>query len=224
MRIRYNAPVILTFSLACTVIFIISQILPKETFLYPFFTVPSNNPPFNFLSLESFRLVSYIFGHWDWAHFIGNLSIILLAGPILEEKYGSVRMFIMILFTALVTGVINVLFMGSASLGASGIAFMLILLISITNVRQGEIPLTLIAVIAIYVTAQVIEGVKQLTQTQPAGTLAVNVWAHLIGGFCGGVFGFIFAREKKKKLIDDTLTYQPPSNRGSSGGDSSTIS
>ncbi len=203
MKIRYNAPVILSLSLACTVIFIISQILPRETFLYPFFSVPGNVPPFNFLSLEDFRLVSYIFGHVSWAHLIGNLSIILLAGPILEEKYGSTRMFVMILFTALVTGVINVLFMSAGSLGASGIAFMLILLSSITNVRHGEIPLTLMAIVAIYVTGQIIEIVK------PTGN--INVIAHLIGGACGGVFGFIFAREKKKKITDDINDYRPPS-------------
>jgi len=203
MKIRYNAPVILSLSLACTVIFIISQILPRETFLYPFFSVPGNVPPFNFLSLEDFRLVSYIFGHVSWAHLIGNLSIILLAGPILEEKYGSTRMFVMILFTALVTGVINVLFMSAGSLGASGIAFMLILLSSITNVRHGEIPLTLMAIVAIYVTGQIIEIVK------PTGN--INVIAHLIGGACGGVFGFIFAREKKKKIADDINDYRPPS-------------
>jgi rhomboid protease GluP len=206
MKIRYNAPVILTLSLACTVIFIISQIVPSFGLL---FIVPGNTTAFNFLSLDSFRLFSYVFGHYDWAHLIGNLSILLLAGPILEEKFGSLRMLLMIFFTALVTGLFNVFLLPNPSLGASGIAFMLILLISITNVRAGEIPLTLIAVIAIYITAQIIEGLK------PGST--INVWAHLIGGFCGGVFGFIFIREKKKKIQDDTLTYQPPPATGGPG-------
>ncbi len=217
MKIRYNAPVILTFSLACTAIYVVSQIVPSFGNL---FIVPGNRTVFNFLSLDAFRLVSYTLGHASWEHLIGNLSIILLVGPILEEKYGSIRMFLMMLVTALATGVFNVLVLPWDSLGASGVAFMLILLISITNVRQGEIPLTLVAIIAIYVTAQVIEGVKQMSQPNPT----VNVWAHLLGGVFGGLFGFLFAREKKKKLIDDTLTYQPPSNKGSSGGDSSTIS
>jgi membrane associated rhomboid family serine protease len=210
MKIRYNAPVILTFSLACTVVFVITQIVPS---MLDLFKVPGAGTPFNFLSLDALRLVSYTLGHVDWGHLIGNLSILLLAGPILEEKYGSLRMLIMILFTALVTGIVNVLVLPWASLGASGIAFMLILLISITNVRAGEIPLTLIAVIAIYITAQVIEGVQQMA----AQKVTVNVWAHLIGGACGGVFGFIFAREKKKKIDDDTLTYQPPPATGGPG-------
>ena len=208
MKIRYNAPVILTFSLVSTVVFIISQIIPEQDFLRPFFTVPGNSPPFQFLSLRSLNLVSYVLGHGNWPHLIGNLSIILLAGPILEEKYGSARMLIMIFFTALVTGIVNVLFLSASSLGASGIAFMLILLISVTNVKKGEIPLTLIAIIAIFVTKEIF----QMFDTQNN----INELAHLIGGFCGGLFGFIFAREKKPKDKgpDKPDMYVPPSTPG----------
>jgi rhomboid protease GluP len=219
MKIRYNAPVILTFSLACAAVYVVSQIVPGFGKL---FVVPGNRMVFNFFSLDALRLVSYTLGHESWEHLIGNLSIILLAGPILEEKYGSIRIFVMMLITALATGIFNVLVLPWDSLGASGIAFMLILLISITNVRHGEIPLTLIAIVAIYVTAQVIEGVKQMTQPPPPGTAYINVWAHLLGGACGGLFGFLFAREKKTKIVNDLDDYQPPSTRGPSGGGSST--
>ena len=200
MKIRYNAPVILTFSLASTIIFIISQVVPGFGDL---FVVPGTGMPFNFLSLESLKLVSYIFGHANWEHLIGNFSIILLAGPVLEEKYGSVRMFVMILFTAVVTGLFNVLLLPNPSLGASGIAFMLILLISVTNVRRGEIPLTLIAIIAIFVTKEVIQIFNPNNR--------INEAAHLLGGLCGGVFGFIFAREKKPK--DKNPDQGPPSGK-----------
>jgi rhomboid protease GluP len=200
MKIRYNAPVILTFSLASTVIFVLSQVIPgfKELFV-----VPGTGMYFNVLSLDGLRLVSYIFGHVSWEHLIGNFSIILLAGPVLEEKYGSVRMFVMILFTALVTGIFNVLVLPNPSLGASGIAFMLILLISVTNVRHGEIPLTLFAIIAIFVTKEIIQMFDPNNQ--------INEMAHLIGGFCGGLFGFIFAREKKPK--DKDLDKGPPQGK-----------
>ncbi|HEQ71888.1 MAG TPA: rhomboid family intramembrane serine protease [Spirochaetia bacterium] len=188
MKIRYNAPVILTFSLASLAIFIVSRVIPEETY-YSLFTVPGNNMPFNFFSLSSLRLVSYVLGHASWEHLIGNLSFILLIGPVLEEKYGSGRILIMILLTALVTGVFNVLFLSGPSLGASGIVFMLVLLISFTNVKKGEIPLTLIAVIAVFVTKEV------FNMFQPNN---INEEAHLVGGLCGGIFGFFFAREKKK--------------------------
>jgi membrane associated rhomboid family serine protease len=197
MRIRYNAPIILTFSLACTGVFILSSILPG---FQQYFIVPGNTYQFNFLSIDAFRLVSYIFGHASWEHLIGNLSFILLIGPVLEEKYGSTRILIMIIVTALVSGLFNVLVLPNPSLGASGIVFMLILLISVTNVRKGEIPLTLIAIIAIFVTKEVIN------MFDPKNN--INELAHLIGGLCGGIFAFIFMREKKQQEIDSA----PPSD------------
>jgi membrane associated rhomboid family serine protease len=206
MKIRYNAPVFLTFSLACTAVLVLSQIFPDLN--RTLFSVPGNTTPFNFLSFDSIRLVTYIFGHAGWPHLIGNLSIILLAGPILEEKYGSGRMLVMILFTAIVTGMVNVLFLPTGSLGASGIAFMLILLISVTNVKQGEIPLTLFAIVAIFVTKEIFQ------MFDPNNN--VNELAHLIGGFCGGLFGFIFAREKKIKDKGQNKPdmYVPPAGPG----------
>jgi membrane associated rhomboid family serine protease len=77
---------------------------------------------------------------------MGNFSFILLIGPIVEEKYQSGPMLLMILITALITGVLNIVFFSTGLMGASGIVFMLILLSSFTNFRAGEIPLTFILI------------------------------------------------------------------------------
>lgn len=188
MKIRFNAPVILTYSIACTVIFIIGQVAPGFMNL---FVVPGNTMAFNVLSLDGFRLVSYILGHGSWEHLIGNLSFVLLIGPVLEEKYGSIRMIVMILVTALATGIFNALLLPNPSLGASGIVFMLVLLISMTNVRKGEIPITLFAIIAIFLVKEIYNMIAVPNN--------INEEAHLLGGLFGGLFGFIFAREKKQK-------------------------
>ena len=44
----------------------------------------------------------------------------------------------MMLITALVTGIMNVLFLPTGLQGASGIVFMFILLISVTNIKKGD--------------------------------------------------------------------------------------
>jgi membrane associated rhomboid family serine protease len=199
MKIRYNSPVILSFSLICTIIFILSNIIPG---FQQYFIVPGNTFSINLLSFDIVRLISYVFGHASWEHLIGNLSFILLIGPVLEEKYGSIRIFIMILVTALITGIFNVLVIPNPSLGASGIVFMLILLISVTNVRKKEIPLTLVAIIAIFVTKEVINIF------QPNNN--INEAAHLVGGLCGGVFGFLFIREKKVRVDKKDAGTPPP--------------
>ncbi|RPJ09303.1 MAG: rhomboid family intramembrane serine protease [Spirochaetaceae bacterium] len=188
MKIRYNAPVTLTFALASTVILAISQVIPD---FMSNFVVPGSTYPFNFFSLDLLRLISYTIGHGSWEHLIGNMSFMLLIGPVLEEKYGSVRIFIMMVITAVASGLFNVFFLPDPSLGASGIVFMLILLISITNVRKGEIPLTLIAVIAVFVTKEIFSMLFEKNN--------INEIAHLLGGLFGGFFGFLFAHEKKQK-------------------------
>ena len=83
-------------------------------------------------------MVSHVAGHQDWTHLVANFSLILLIGPILEEKYHTGPLLIMMLVTALVTGVINVVFLDSWLMGASGVVFMMILLSSFTNIASAR--------------------------------------------------------------------------------------
>jgi membrane associated rhomboid family serine protease len=136
--------------------------------------------------LGSFRnwvtLLTHIIGHANWAHLINNFTLILLIGPMLEEFYGSDELLIMIIITALVTGTLNALLFQSALMGASGVVFMMILLSSFTNFSKGEIPLTFILVLILYM------GVQLFNTSAPENT---SHFAHIVGGLCGSVFGFL---------------------------------
>jgi rhomboid protease GluP len=185
LRISYNAPVVLTFALAAVTVFVIAHFLP--------------NVRLWFVAWPEFRdtrsyvgLVSHILGHANWNHLLGNFMLILLIGPILEERFGSLQLFIMIIVTALVTGIINVTVSSDALLGASGIVFMMILLASTANIREGEIPLTFIAVAVIYLGGEIVRAVSDDDQ--------ISQMAHLVGGATGAVFGFMSARRKKAAL------------------------
>ena len=93
------------------------------------------------------RLVGHVLGHASPNHFLGNMLLLLVVGPPLEEKYGSLTLLWGILLTALVSGFLQcVFFPGSALLGASGVVFMLIMLASLSGMKEGKIPLTLILV------------------------------------------------------------------------------
>jgi membrane associated rhomboid family serine protease len=129
-------------------------------------------------------------GHANWAHLIGNFTLILLIGPMLEEMYGSKDLLIMIIITALVTGVLNVLLFRSALLGASGVVFMMILLSSFTNFSKGEIPLTFILVLILYMGVQIIDSFSSDNISQ---------FAHIIGGLCGSFFGFLRPEKRSNK-------------------------
>ena len=179
-RISYNAPVVLTFALAAVLVFIITSEHVAPTLRGWFTAWPEFRD-----SRAYVGLVSHILGHQNWNHLLGNFMLILLIGPILEERFGSARLLVMILITALVTGVVNVAISSDALLGASGIAFMMILLASTANIRQGEIPLTFIAVAVIYLGGEIVRAVSGADQ--------VSQMAHLLGGAVGGVFGFLSA-------------------------------
>lgn len=179
MRIRYNAPVTLTFSLISVLVLVIDG-FTGAGLTGSLFSVP---PALSWTRFVDYmRLFTHTLGHADWNHLISNLAFILLLGPILEEKYGSSSLAVMILITALITGLLNVLFLSTGLLGASGIVFMMILLSSFTRVRQGEIPLTFILVVILYLTREIV-GAFANDQ--------ISQFAHIIGGVTGSLFGFL---------------------------------
>jgi membrane associated rhomboid family serine protease len=182
MRLKYNAPVVLSFTLVSAVVMTITS-LAGPAMLEAFFRVPGRGEGFRFFSLGALRLLTHVIGHADWAHLMSNFTFILLIGPILEEKYGSGPLLFMMIVTAVATGVLNVLLFPTGLLGASGIVFMLILLVSVTNIKAGEIPLTFIVVVLLFLVKEFV-GMFQRN--------AISEFAHIIGGISGAVFGFLF--------------------------------
>ncbi len=184
-KFQYNAPVILTFTLISAAALLLGYLTNGWTSMYVFSVYRSRllDP------MQYVRLVTHIFGHANYAHYIGNFTIILLIGPMLEEKYGSQDILEMIAVTAVITGIVQVIFFpNTALLGASGIAFMLILLSSFANYRKGKIPVTLILVALIFLSGEIIDG---LTKSDNISHLA-----HIIGGLCGTLFGWAITKEK----------------------------
>ena len=134
-------------------------------------------------------MFTHIIGHADWNHLLGNFSLILLIGPLLEEKYGSKSMAFMITTTAVVTALLHTFFFTGGLLGASGIVFMLILLGSFANIKQGHIPLTFILIVILYLGKEFIYSFSYDNISQ---------FAHIIGGIVGSGFGFRGAKDTLK--------------------------
>ena len=181
MRIKYNAPTVLTFAILSALVLLLSNsLLPG--LIERWFMVPGRGN-FNAANLRNWITVfTHAAGHASWSHLINNFTLILLIGPMLEESYGSLSLLLMITITALVTGILNILLFRSSLLGASGVVFMMILLASFTNFSHGEIPLTFILVLILYLGVQLFNSLNSDNISQ---------FAHLVGGFCGSFFGFI---------------------------------
>ena len=179
MSINFNAPVTLSFVMICFIVTIIGVVTGGRSTWLLFMTYHSSlSNPLTFL-----RLFTHVFGHSGWSHFIGNASYLLLLGPMLEEKYGSKELLEVIGITALATGLVNYIFFWNVGLcGASGVVFAFILLASFTGFKEGEIPLTFILVIVIFLGQQVYEGLAVQDN--------ISNMAHIVGGIVGTILGY----------------------------------
>lgn len=177
-HLSYNSSVILSFFFISLFSLVLNYLTKGKSNKLLFSSYRSNllNP------LTYVRLITHIFGHADWNHFMNNFLYILLIGPMIEEKYGSINLIIMILVTGLITGILNSLFSNKRILGASEIVFMLIILSSFVNITTGKVPITLILICIFYVVNEIISGIFKKDDVSHIG--------HLIGAICGFIFGF----------------------------------
>ena len=184
--IRFNAPVILSFALLSLLALLLGN-WTNGAATHQYFSVyrSSLSDPLTYV-----RFIGHVLGHADYEHYMGNMLLLLLVGPGLEEKYGSGTMVWMILVTALVTGLVHfVFFPDSALLGASGVVFMMIVLSSFTAMRRGEIPVTLILVVIFYLGGEIMDGLFKKDN--------ISQITHIVGGLCGLIFGFTVRRGRR---------------------------
>jgi membrane associated rhomboid family serine protease len=194
MRLKYNAPTVLTFTFISAVVLLLSQTLLRAYNLEELWFMVPGKGGFSPGSFHSWiTLFTHIAGHDSWSHLVSNFAVILLIGPILEERCGSYRLLVMILVTALITGLLNILFFSTALMGASGVVFMMILLASFTNFTAGEIPLTFVLVLVLYLGQEVVKSFASNN---------ISEFAHIVGGFIGSLFGFFMPSGRAKKEVE----------------------
>lgn len=189
MRIRYNSPVILTFSIISLFVLLLDGFTGgrSTTLLFCVYRSSFTDP------LTYLRMFLHVLGHGSFSHYMSNIPLLLVVGPPLEEKFGSKSILCAIAITALISGLVQFFFFpGTALLGASGIVFMLIVMLSMTGRHSGSIPLTMILVLALYLGREVYNGI-----TIPDNISQIT---HIIGGICGAAIGNIFySRGGKRK-------------------------
>ena len=178
--LQYNSVLILTFFFISFIALILKYITmgASNKILFSSYRSSLVNP------LTYIRLFTHIFGHSDWKHFSGNFLYILLIGPMIEEKYGTINLLIMILITAGITGIINHIIGRKRILGASGIVFMLIMMSSFVNIETGKVPITLILMFICYIVDEIIDAIFKKDDVSHSG--------HIIGAICGTIFGFLY--------------------------------
>ncbi len=188
IKFSFNSPIVLGFTIICFIALVLNW-LTRGWANNAVFSVYHSSllSPFTYI-----RMIGHIFGHANWEHFIGNIMLILVVGPLLEEKYGSSNLLFVILATALVTGIVNYIFFPHVQLlGASGVVFAFILLSPFTGVKEGTVPVTLVLVALIYIGGQVYDGLF----------LKDNVanLTHILGGLVGAGLGYVMHKNKMNR-------------------------
>jgi len=187
-RFSYNAPVTLTFIFICAAVFLLEALFPNLVMQSAFTCYRTNfGDPMQYI-----RLFTHVLGHKNWDHFFGNITLILLIGPIVEEKYRSLKLLLIIIITAGITGLYYVIFTPDTGLlGASGIALMLVLLGSCANFSVKRIPITMILVLVCYIG----KDIAALFAKEKSG---VANMAHVLGAVLGAAYGLFEVNHAKK--------------------------
>jgi len=186
LQLSFNSPVILGFTIACFAVLLIGRLTggASTNALFSVYRSPLFSP------LTYVRFFGHVLGHAGWDHFIGNMMLILVVGPLLEEKYGSANILFVILATALVTGLANFIFFpGTQLLGASGVVFAFILLSSFTSFQEGKIPVSFLLVAVLYIGEQIYDGIFIRDN--------VSNLTHILGGAVGSGLGFAMNKMSK---------------------------
>ncbi|MGG5332794.1 rhomboid family intramembrane serine protease [Enterococcus sp. AZ163] len=182
--ISFNSPIILGLALSSFIVLILNVVTNGEiNKLFAIYYTSWADP------MMYVRLFTHTLAHQDLSHYSANFLLLLAVGPLVEEKYGSKNVLIMILTASAIIGLINIIFFPHTMLlGASGIVFMFILLASFANVSDGRIPLTVILVGMLYIGNEVISSM--ITSDN------ISRMAHIIGGLLGALFGVLFHMDR----------------------------
>lgn len=186
LKLSYNAPVALTFALLALIALLLNNFTNGWTNynLFSVYRCSLADP------LAWFRFFGHVLGHSSYSHYIGNIVLILVLGPNLEDRFGSWTVLWAILLTALVSGLVHFIFFpGTALLGASGVVFMMILLSSFGGVYNGVIPITLILVAIFYLGGEVWDAIFVNDN--------ISQLTHIIGGLCGTILGFALSGRRR---------------------------
>ena len=182
--IQYNSPVVLTFAVLSLAAVMLGSFTDHASTLAVFSVYRSSFTD----PLAYIRVFLHVLGHYNFEHFFNNFLILLLVGPMLEEKHGWKNILYLIIFTAFVTGIVQILFFDTVLLGASGIVFMFMILAGFSNLSRGRIPLTLILVVVIFLGREFVWGFTLED--------SISRITHIVGGICGAVLGLFLNRKE----------------------------
>jgi membrane associated rhomboid family serine protease len=166
------------------------------------------------LGLDTFvPLVSHMFLHGGWLHFLGNMLYLWIFGDNVEDRFGSAQYLVFYLLCGIVAAIGQGLIAAGPMVGASGaiagvlaayfvmyptarVSTLVFLGLFITIV---ELPALI--VIGMFILLQVIEGIAELRLTGHSAAQHVAYFAHITGFAAGLVLLAFFRRAEAASRV-----------------------
>ena len=223
LKVNLDSPVAIFFTGICILCFILDYFILKGKLTASLTSSPTNALgalPFEIKNpLSYLRIFFYAFGFESPAALITNLIFIMLLGPAIEERYGSIVIGIMMGVSVIFSGVLNSCFCSTSLKGCSSIIFMLIFLNSFMSITKKKIPLSFIFVIVLYIIKELLEKSFQLTAAEQTQTVEksfeiIRILICIAGGLCGSLLAFLTSpkarAEKKYNKAANEIDSQSP--------------
>lgn len=191
INIDLDAPATVMFALVSLILFALDSFVFKGKLASSFMSSPAASGDFVFTAgkvSSYFRLILYAFGAVSWEVLITNLVFILLLGPAMEERYGTVIIGIMMIVSTLFSGVLNACFCKESMQGCTAIVFMMIFLNSFLSFSKKKIPLSFVLVFILFI-------VREVFVKNPNGVVGIIIG--IAGGLCGSLFAFLASPKAK---------------------------
>jgi membrane associated rhomboid family serine protease len=191
---------------ATTLVFIYETSLSpgaREAYVMSWGMIPANLEPFN--PATWLNLVSSVFLHGGWFHFLTNMWTLFIFGDNVEDRMGPLRYLAFYLFAGIAANLLQVAFMPASQIpviGASGAIagvlgayFFLYPTARVTTFIPiffipWFISIPAIFYLGFWFISQLFSGLASLSMPSNASMGGIAWWAH-IGGF---LFGLLFVR------------------------------
>ena len=206
LKFVYDTPATLTFAFICIALFAVDTLLLKNQLGANYLCSPTtaggklafmaSNP------LSYIRLISFAFGAASSSALICNMIFILLLGSSMEERYGTIVIAIMMIVSALFSGVLNACFCKTPLTGCSAVIFMMIFLNSFVSLSKKKIPVSFILVFILFVCREIFDSGNSAVSTSFDGGIKIII--NIAGGLCGSLFAFLTSPKAKAAKKSET--------------------
>ena len=181
--VSFDSPVTLILVLCFMIVAIVQRFIPSFAWLFVCPCRSGNVAAFNYQSVaDYFRIFLYPFGFSSWNQMTANLVFILLLCPRVEQSFGKLFTFLLILLSVVFAGVICVCFSNSVIYGTSGIVCMLLILAIYVSIDKRQIPLSFLLLAFIYFAREIISIID---------TNTIEVFCHFAGSLAGSFVGIL---------------------------------